>query len=195
MEVAARPEAPVATVETLKDVVKETLALPVPVATKASLKAVVDENLAMQPDAVVLQAAPMAVPEQPAAAPNAGEEGLKVGAVTDGRIAEVAAVSKTDVLIEAANAVADTMIVSPGLMRGEGEIVVTLKPDVLAGSELRIAVAGGQMTVEFTPTVANVAQLLVECQPQLVQYLSERISGFQIAVNVKRSVEEAKQRV
>lgn len=132
----------------------------------------------------MLQAAPMAVPVQVVEGAPVTEEVGAVAAVDATRVAAVAAASGSDILLEAANAVVETMMVSPGLMRGEGEIRVMLKPEVLEGTELTIRVAGGTLTVEFMPTVERVAELLVANQPQLVQHLTERIHSFQIAVNV-----------
>ena len=37
-----------------------------------------------------------------------------------------------------------------------------------------------------TPATAEVAALLEKCAPQLVAYLSERVHGFSVSVNVKR---------
>ena len=98
-----------------------------------------------------------------------------------------------EVFLEAANAVADTIMVSPSLMRGEaGTIQVQLKPDVLGGSELSIKVEGTQMVVEFTPPTAatpqnaDLAQYLVAATPQLQAHLAEKIVGYNIAVNVQR---------
>ena len=98
------------------------------------------------------------------------------------RVAKVT--SEMDVLVQAADAVVDTMLVSPGLMRGEGEVRVILKPDVLCGSELRIAVSGRQMEVEFIVPAADIAVLVERCRPQLEQQLVAKIHAFDIGVKV-----------
>ena len=94
------------------------------------------------------------------------------------------------VLIEAAAAVADTIQVTSALARGEGEIRIQLKPDVLEGSSIRMAVKDGVLTVDFQATAANVVALVERCQGQLVQALGERVQGYRIAVNVKRSLKD-----
>lgn len=101
--------------------------------------------------------------------------------------AKVEAVTAAEVLVQAANAVADTMLVSPGLMRGEGEIIVHLKPEVLEATELKISVQSGTMTVEFAPTVEKIATLLTQNQANLVQVLSERVGRYNVVVNVRPS--------
>ena len=42
------------------------------------------------------------------------------------------------------------------------------------------------MNIQFKPATAEVAALLEKCAPQLVAYLSERVHGFSVSVNVKR---------
>ena len=89
-------------------------------------------------------------------------------------------------LVEAAQAVADTLLVTPGLLRGEGEVRIRLRPDVLDGAEIQISVTGRNLAVSFTPTTEEVATLIERCQPQLTAHLAERIHAFQIAVDVRR---------
>ena len=96
------------------------------------------------------------------------------------------AVEPVQVLVEAARAVADTLFVTPGLLRGEGEIRIQLRPDVLDGTEIHIAVAGRQLTVAFTPPTPELAALIEQSRPQLTAHLAERIHSFQIAVDVRR---------
>ena len=91
------------------------------------------------------------------------------------------------VLVDAASAVADTITVSPEVLRGANEIEVQLRSDVLEGTVIRISTTeAGKMNVQFTPATAEVAALLEKCAPQLVAYLSERVLGFSVSVNVKR---------
>ena len=90
----------------------------------------------------------------------------------------------SDIVLEAASAVADVLLVTPNLMRGEGEIVVQLKPDVLDGSRLRIQVAGNVMQVEFEPVTDEVSRLLTNAQPQLERQLTERMPTLEFAVTV-----------
>ena len=100
--------------------------------------------------------------------------------------ARVEQVSKAEVLVQAAEAVADTILVSPGLLRGQGEVRIQLRPDVLEGTEIRIAVTGRQMEVNFMPQTQDMAVLIEQCRPQLEQHLAEKIHSFQIAVDVRR---------
>ncbi len=135
---------------------------------------------------VVLQAAPLAIPStiQAVDAQNVAVEPVQVVAA---RVAHRVVATPAQVLIEAAAAVADTIVVSPGLLRGSGEIQVQLRPDVLEGTVIHISTtAPGALAVQFTPTTENMAALLEKCAPQLVTYLSERVHNFQVAVNVKR---------
>ena len=137
---------------------------------------------------VVLQAAPIAVAPEPQVIDvrNVAVEPVQVVAA---RVAHQVAATPTQVLIEAASAVADTIVVSPGLLRGSGEIQVQLRPDVLEGTVIHISTtAPGALTVQFTPTTENMAALLEKSAPQLVAYLSEYVHNFQVAVNVKRDV-------
>ncbi len=98
------------------------------------------------------------------------------------------AVEPAQVLVEAARAVADTLLVTPGLLRGEGEIRIQLRPDVLDGTEIHIAVAGRQLSVAFMPPTPELAALIEQSRPQLTAHLAERIHSFQIAVDVRRRV-------
>ena len=158
--------------------------LPVPPAGTDPLSVSEEERLDSDPP--VLQAAPVAVAVQPQVidVKNVAVEPVQVVAA---RVAHQVAATPAQVLIEAASAVADTIVVSPGLLRGSGEVQVQLRPDVLEGTVIRISTtAPGSLTVQFTPLNENMAALLEKCAPQLVTYLSERIHSVQVAVNVKR---------
>lgn len=90
------------------------------------------------------------------------------------------------VLVEAAQAVADTLLVSPGLLRGQGEVVVRLRPDVLEGTEVRIAVTGRQLDVQFQPTTVDMAVLLENCRTQIANHLTAKIATFNVTVDVRK---------
>ena len=92
----------------------------------------------------------------------------------------------TQVLVEAAQAVADTLLVSPGLLRGQGEVVVRLRPDVLEGTEVRIAVTGRQLEVVFQPTTVDMAVLLTNCRTQIATHLAAKIATFNVSVDVRK---------
>ena len=132
----------------------------------------------------------LAVPEvsAPAAAPTAAPVTAVEAVVAAFTPSAARAVEPAQVLVEAARAVADTLLVTPGLLRGEGEIRIQLRPDVLDGTEIRIAVAGRQLTVAFTPPTPDLVALIEQSRPQLTAHLAERIHSFQIAVDVRRRV-------
>ena len=132
----------------------------------------------------------LAVPEvsAPAAAPTAAPVTAVEAVVAAFTPSAARAVEPAHVLVEAARAVADTLLVTPGLLRGEGEIRIQLRPDVLDGTEIHIAVAGRQLTVAFTPPTHELAALIEQSRPQLTAHLAERIHSFQIAVDVRRRV-------
>ena len=132
----------------------------------------------------------LAVPEvsAPAAAPTAAPVTAVEAVVAAFTPSAARAVEPAQVLVEAARAVADTLLVTPGLLRGEGEIRIQLRPDVLDGTEIHIVVAGRQLTVAFTPPTHELAALIEQSRPQLTAHLAERIHAFQIAVDVRRRV-------
>ena len=132
----------------------------------------------------------LAVPEvsAPAAAPTAAPVTAVEAVVAAFTPSAARAVEPAQVLVEAARAVADTLLVTPGLLRGEGEIRIQLRPDVLDGTEIHIAVAGRQLTVAFTPPTPDLVALIEQSRPQLTAHLAERIHSFQIAVDVRRRV-------
>ena len=137
---------------------------------------------------------PKAVPEkilQPQALPiqPAPETGIVSSALPSEAIAQTeraAASSRTRELVEAIEAVSERILVTPGLMRGEGEIRIFLKSEILEGSEVRILASGDTLTVSFLPTVPDIAQLIELNRPQLEARLAERIQSFHIAVLVKK---------
>lgn len=110
------------------------------------------------------------------------------------QVAATSPVQPTDVLLEAAQAVVDTILVSPGLLRGQGEMRIQLRPEVLDGSEIRIAVEGRVLAIEFLPQTVEMATLIERSRPQLEQHLTEHIHQFRIAVDVRRR-EQKKERV
>jgi len=100
----------------------------------------------------------------------------------------IAAVTRGEVLVAAAQAVADAILVSPGLLRGEGEVRVQLRPDVLDGSVVTLNVTGRQLAVTFFPQNGDIAALIEQCRPQLEQHLVTKIHAFRISVNVKKDI-------
>ena len=105
------------------------------------------------------------------------------------------ALSASEVLVQAANAVADTLLVTPGLLRGQGEMRIQLKPDVLDGTEIKIAVTGRQLDIQFAPQTHDMSVMIERCRSQLEQHLASRIHSFQIAVEVRPNVQAARGRI
>ena len=148
------------------------------------------------PSASPASSAPSALPvsfvvpevSAPAAAPTAAPVTAVEAVVAAFTPSAARAVEPVQVLVEAARAVSDTLLVTPGLLRGEGEIRIQLRPDVLDGTEIHIVVAGRQLTVAFTPPTPDLVALIEQSRPQLTAHLAERIHSFQIAVDVRRRV-------
>ena len=123
-------------------------------------------------------------PESPTASSITPAEVVRAQAAVSA-VAPVAPTSSA-VLVEAAQAVADTLLVSPGLLRGQGEIVVQLRPDVLEGTEVRIAVTGRQLDVQFRPTTVDMSVLLENGRTQIASHLSAKIATFNVTVDVRK---------
>ena len=182
-------ELPRATPETLAKVVEENLALAKELPQPVELPAwptvpVPDRRAANDTDSV-----PQALPETvagvvPSVAPtvNALEAASVAGVAA--KVSAEAPRTASSVVIEAASAVADTLLVTSNMMHGGGEIRVQLKPDVLDGAQICIKVMGKSMQVEFEPVTDDVARLLTESQARLVQHLAERMPTFEFAVTV-----------
>ncbi len=94
------------------------------------------------------------------------------------------ATARTQELVDAAAVVADTILVTPSLVHGEGEVTIHLRPTVLDGSEIRLEAKGEAITVALTPATVEVQRLAEQSQARFAAELSERIPSFQIAVVV-----------
>jgi flagellar hook-length control protein FliK len=90
--------------------------------------------------------------------------------------------ARTQELVDAAAVVADTILVTPSLVHGEGEVTIRLRPTVLGGSEIRLEAKGEAITVALTPATVEVQRLAEQSQARFAAELSERIPSFQIAV-------------
>lgn len=126
-----------------------------------------------------LQAAPVVVPVAPDIAPTA------VADIVSIEIDPAAATAKTRELVEAAAQVADTILVTPSLVRGDGEITIRLKPTVLDGSEIRMKAKGTEIAIIIAPATPSVAQIVEQAKVQFEQMLAERLPTFQIAVSIQ----------
>ena len=121
---------------------------------------------------------PEALPSSFAATPAALSDMVAVA------IDPAAATARTSELVDAAAVVADTILVTPSLVQGEGEVVIRLKPTVLDGSEIRLEAKGTSITIDINPATAETARLIERSQVQFAQQLSERLPSFQFAVNL-----------
>ena len=86
----------------------------------------------------------------------------------------------------AAQAVADAILVSSGFVRGEGQLLIRLQPDVLGGSEVRLVAQSGELTVVINPASSDVSTIVEANRTQFEQYLAEKIHSWRISVAVKR---------
>ncbi len=128
-----------------------------------------------------LPAVPVVAPLEMSAPIPTAVDGVAPVAALSGRDVPV---QRMDVLVEAATAVADTLLVSPSLLRGEGEVLVQLKPDVLEGSQIRIVVSGKVLDVSFQTPTPDLAQMLVARLPELQQHLAAAVPAYSFNVKV-----------
>jgi len=135
-------------------------------------------------ESVVLQAAPVSQsPQAIDVNPLLSAEAVQAATATAAR-------ARTLELVEAVEAVAETIRVSPGDLRGEGEVRIFLKSNVLDGSEIRLEAKSGTLSVAFHPATPDVAQLIEQNRAQLEMRLAERVHAFQISVSVKKGKTE-----
>ena len=147
---------------------------PIQVSQKAQPK---DED---DVSAITLQALPVAMP---AAAPDVASAAIAPSVALE--IDPAAATARTHELVEAASQVADTILVTPSLVSGEGEVTIRLMPTVLDGSEIRLEAKGSSISVTVTPTTQSVAQAVEQSRIQFEQQLTERLPSFQFAIAVE----------
>ena len=127
----------------------------------------------------LVQAAPVALPAEMirtdlSPTPPAGAVTLEIDPAS--------ATARTQELVEAADAVAGAISVTPSLVKGEGEITIRLKPTVLDGSEIRIEAKGQTLTVSLNPASAEIQRLAEQSQVSFASALAERIPSFQVSV-------------
>jgi flagellar hook-length control protein FliK len=106
-------------------------------------------------------------------------------------IAAATASARTESIIEVVNnvaeAIADQILVTPSLVRGEGQMIVRLKPEVLDGSEIHLSSESGTLAVEIVPSTQNAAKLATEAMPRLETALAEHVATFrQVSVSVRK---------
>ena len=150
--------------------------------SRPASKAPADEDTADK-QTVILQAAPVQV---------AAPDGLAAPAQVASEVAAVAAASaRTEAIVETVNQIVETVAaqiqVSPTLTRDEGKIRITLKPDVLDGSELHLAAKDGALAINITPATPGAAQIIAQNLPRLEEALAAHIPAFSsFSVEVKR---------
>jgi len=152
------------------------------VTTSRQVRQTTDDNPASQAANDVtptLQAAPVVVPAMPDVAPTAIADIFSI------EIDPAAATAKTRELVEAAEQVADAILVTPSLVRGDGEITIRLKPTVLDGSEISMKAKGTDISVIIVPATPSVAHIVEQSKVQFEQMLAERLPTFQVAVSVQ----------
>jgi len=91
-------------------------------------------------------------------------------------------------------AVAASIEVTPSIIKGEGEVLIRLKPDVLEGSEIKLTSKDGTLSLEIAPATPKSAAVVVANIPQLERALAEHIPAFRsFVVAVKKGApDEAK---
>ena len=89
-------------------------------------------------------------------------------------------------LVAAADAVADAILVSDGFAGGEGVLFVRLRPEVLDGSEVRIVAKGGDLAVEIEPATQDVMDAVEANRTRFEQHLAGKVHAWRVSVSVKR---------
>lgn len=173
---------PIAGGQPIADIRRPTDDIQLPKAPVAVEKPDADNQISDEPNAAIPQL--HAVPVTAAFAPT-DTAPVTAAAPVALEIDPAAATARTHELVEAATLVADTILVTPSLVRGEGEITIQLKPTVLDGSEIRLEAKGSSITVAIAPATPSAAQVIAQAKVQFEQTLAERIPSFQIAVSVE----------
>ncbi|MBP5544086.1 MAG: hypothetical protein ILM98_08420, partial [Kiritimatiellae bacterium] len=122
----------------------------------------------------VLQAAPVvaAPPEYLTASAPLREDGISVAAAT----------ARTEVIVETVNKMVEAVVgqisVTPSLVKGEGEVHMTLKPTVLDGSDITLTAKDGTLTIAITPATPEAVQSAAAALPRLEAALAEHVAAF-----------------
>ena len=185
-EVPVTPAAPVAKSPVVESSATPVVEAPVAKSEVASAKPVVSGKRTAAPEDVVVidlsqESARAAVPLREAPFVAAAQQ----------EIAAATASARTEAIVEVVNnvaeAIADQILVTPSLVRGEGQMIVRLKPEILDGSEIRLSSESGTLAVEVVPSTPNAAKLATEAMPRLETALAEHVSTFrQVSVSVRK---------
>ena len=121
---------------------------------------------------VVLQAANVIDAVQPAVDSAAIEKERQVSAASS-RTAQIA--ETVDKVVEA---IVEKISFAPSLVRGEGVVRIVLRPDVLDGSEISMAVKNGELGVTVSPATPEAARLASAALPGLETAIASHASAF-----------------
>ena len=121
---------------------------------------------------VVLQAANVIDAVQPAVDSAAIEKERQVSAASS-RTAQIA--ETVDKVVEA---IVEKISFTPSLVRGEGVVRIVLRPDVLDGSEISMAVKNGELGVTVSPATPEAARLASAALPGLETAIASHASAF-----------------
>ena len=182
----AAPVAPVAESPVVKSSASPVAEAPVAKSEVVSAKPVVAGKRTAAPEEVVV----IDLSQESARAAAPLREAPFVAAAQQ-EIAASTASARTESIIEVVNnvaeAIADQILVTPSLVRGEGQMIVRLKPEVLDGSEIHLSSESGTLAVEIVPSTQNAAKLATEAMPRLETALAEHVSAFRkISVSVRK---------
>ena len=181
-EAMLSPEAAKPTVEAKPEVKLESAPV-VDMAKEAKPKEEVVSFEAEKTTPSPLQAMPVAV-----TADTAGT--VDAQSVTAREVSAISAASaRTEAVVEVVNelieAVVSQISVTPSLVQGEGEVVMTLKASVLDGSDIRLSAKDGSLSVVVTPATPEAAQAVAAAVPRLEVALAEHVPTFrQVAVKL-----------
>ena len=182
----AAPVAPVAESPVVKSSAAPVAEAPVAKSEVVSAKPVVAAKRTAAPEEVVV----IDLSQESARAAAPLREAPFVAAAQQ-EIAASTASARTESIIEVVNnvaeAIADQILVTPSLVRGEGQMIVRLKPEVLDGSEIHLSSESGTLAVEIVPSTQNAAKLATEAMPRLETALAEHVATFrQVSVSVRK---------
>jgi flagellar hook-length control protein FliK len=186
VESPVAPAAPVAKSSVVESPVAPVVEAPVAKSELASARPVVAGKRTAAPEEVVV----IDLSQESARAAAPLREAPFVAAAQQEIVASTAS-ARTEAIVEVVNnvaeAIADQILVTPSLVRGEGQMIVRLKPEVLDGSEIRLSSESGTLAVEVVPSTPNAAKLATEAMPRLETALAEHVSAFRkVSVSVRK---------
>jgi flagellar hook-length control protein FliK len=186
VESPVAPAAPVAKSSVVESPAAPVVEAPVAKSELASARPVVAGKRTAAPEEVVV----IDLSQESARAAAPLREAPFVAAAQQEIVASTAS-ARTEAIVEVVNnvaeAIADQILVTPSLVRGEGQMIVRLKPEVLDGSEIRLSSESGTLAVEVVPSTPNAAKLATEAMPRLETALAEHVSAFRkISVSVRK---------